>query len=1215
MNYYYSAYYRRAINDYRTGLKLVLGGTGLGKTSSLGALLRSGEFPDDTKFIYIANRIQLLDEMAEQVRDLGIHIQQRQDVEHLREAVADGTLTALLSSMEGGLLIDEYNRQQETSPIRLEVLKKKVTQFKRLEQFSDDELADIVDVSAYSWELLSPLKQLLSLAKRLAEVSPGMGQLITQKRAANLAHLPLWSTLFPYVRFQTDPGLRLLLVTVQKSFRGLYDGRRTVRLGNWRPPATGHYVFVFDEFDFLENDLLMMLSEDKEVSDPFGMVRTFYERIKSQKLSHDDYLTQKPGWQEIRNELTEICDRIASLKDVHRIDFPAITHFVTKDKAIKGRAIFQSNYSLVNQTVYLKDPSERPFSFDLTTAKGGNSAFVLLDVVSRAVKDIIRLFKRLETDHDDIYPELLRQCFEGTDYQREIQRVKQIGWRHEWCETNYGYLLTNGFGLFEIRTDQSRLTDPDEVAIRYLSMSNSPEAMMREMCRVHLVFGLSATAHINRTLRNFDWSGLAHPLVADESFQPLPISAEDQADINQANHEKAAVRNSSIHFDIAEPLLLSTSFGLQLAAIADRSGDVFGLGEQKSHRLKRTRHFFGLLTWLCSQNPDVQAIDYSQMKTHLVFLSSLKQLRYLFQTVKQDEDNWFCVTPHALPMSLASLECYELSYRDESTGKRLTCHVVLYDARFGQALRKEPALEEQYNALFWDDKPVIVVTTYPSAGNGVNLQYYLTREDYQQQRTAGKRDFNNLHLLDSPYFYFSPVEPEGAVAETMAVIKRNVYGLMKLLHAKHISEAQAIGQLGQITRLNTFNSAYLNMPDGVLNQLSVFVQALGRIERVWQATSDQTIRLDKEVYQVFERFMSEDELHNQRQNYLRYASTTMQALLSAIAEYAQIHRDSMEDELLDINRANQQARKAIHELVMEIQMFQQTGKPADIRQRWNRLRDDVLKHNMQADSLKQIGGVFNTNYVREGQLFINKQGQIAPPTIHSHEFAPWNLNSVYHSLTIIPNTAITNYFRVRGYELAFLNTVQSCNTADIPTSGRFFLPYVYQSILTGAIGEETTQAILRMKKIQATGDTIPDALFEVADLRVSYSDGRPSPVFIDCKNYGMNTIRHFSLPPDDPLYNPALNEPHFKEKMVRKWALIDKVVNPTANEPCRLVIVNLVHDEEGALRYYNTHFESVDTWDDARIIVLTGALKPLPTDPKDLLTPACTNLINNLIHL
>jgi hypothetical protein len=418
---------------------------------------------------------------------------------------------------------------------------------------------------------------------------------------------------------------------------------------------------------------------------------------------------------------------------------------------------------------------------------------------------------------------------------------------------------------------------------------------------------------------------------------------------------------------------------------------------------------------------------------------------------------------------------------------------------------------------------------------------------------------------------------------------------MKLLHSKHISEAQAIGELDHIRAIDRFNKTYLAMADGMLNQFSVFVQALGRIDRVWKPTENQLVRLDKEVYSVFERFMSQEDFAFERQNFLRFASSSVRSLLTTLEKYAPQHRDAVEDELLDIGRANQQARHAIHRMVMDIQQFRRTGKPTDVRERWLKLREDVLKHNLQADSLKLIGGVFHTSYATQGELYMNEKGQVAPPAVHSHEFKLWNPNGVYRPLTVIRNTSLTNYFRVRGYELAFLD------------SGSFLLPYVHQAILTGAVGEEATQAILKMKGIQASGDTIPNELFEVADLRV---EGRP--IFIDAKNYGTRTLRQFALPPDDPLHRPTLNEPYFKERLIDKWQTIREFFDSVADEPCRLIVINLLHDEEAALRYYDNVFGQVDSWEEGRIIVLTGALKTHPSDPKDLLTLACNTLLTNL---
>jgi hypothetical protein len=1200
MKFFYKDYYKRAIADNTRGLKLVLGGTGLGKTSSLAALMGSADCPEDVKFIYVANRVQLLDEMAEQVRKLGVNtIKQGSDEDQLKEAIEDGSLDELLTQEAFLQLIEDFNQRDLGKDIRLDAIKKNVKKFKSWSKISAADAQTIAEEqSALSSELLRPLKQLFGYATRLAEQRPKPTQKISQKRAGELIEHRAWRQLFPYSHFRSDPTLTLLLVTVQKGFHGVFNGKQAIHLGRWEAPLYGRYVFVFDEFDFLENDLLAMLSQERNVSEPFGFVRTFYERINREKLTHDDYLTRKVEWKKIREDLTEICERLDKLKEEHGIDFPPITHFVTKDKALRDKAIFQSNYSLATQPIFLRHPSSRAHSFELTTERSGRKAFILLDVVSREVKNIIRLFKRLQIEHEDIYPELLRQCFGNTDYRWEIERVKQIGSRHEWCETNYGNLLTNGFGLFVIEANRSQLTDPEEVAMSYLSLNNSPEAIIRELCKSHLVFGLSATAHIPRTLRNFDWQGLAHPMLPGDSFVPLPITEEDVAEIELANARKAAIRGNELQLVIAEPLATASKLGQQLIAIASHSSDVFEGNTKLEFRLKRVSHFFGLLARI-AQMP--QETDETQ--THLAFLGSLKQVDHLLRNIREDEECWFKATAKPLSRELARFKLYEVEYRDEDTGREIICNVVLYDAQLGREMVKTLELEEKYNALFWEGKPVVVVTTYPSAGNGVNLQYYPTREAYEAKDGAAKRDFTHLHLLDAPYFYFDGVKPEQTHEDNQAAIKRDVYGVMKLLYAKLISEDQARGKLRNIKQLNSFNTEYLTLSDGLLNQFSVFVQALGRIERVWQKMPNQWLHLDKDVYRVFERLVRDETLASEYQQYQRFASPSMRHLLKLIEERAHHHRHELDNELLSIHQANAKARDAIRQLVNEIKQFRVSKYPPDIRERWQQLREDVLKHNMQAKSLhsllgggaKAVKGVFHTNYVRDGVLYINAEGEIAPPTVMSYEFEAWNLNAVYRPLTVEPNTVITNFFRVRGYELAFLD------------SGWYFLPYIYQAILAGAIGEEAISAVLTIGRIRASGKAIPDELFEVADLRVE-----DRPIFIDCKNYGTRTLDRFALPEDDPFYHPTLNEEHFKTRMVIKWQQINAVFHHESTEPCRLIVMNLVSDDVGTVRYYDQNFEYVEAWEPARIIVLTGALKHSPSNAKDLLTDACQQLLSHL---
>src|SRR4051812_17230710 len=59
----YFDYYVKTITEHTTGLKLVGGGTGLGKTSSIPGVVTNA-LPLERKAIYIANRLQLLEQMA-----------------------------------------------------------------------------------------------------------------------------------------------------------------------------------------------------------------------------------------------------------------------------------------------------------------------------------------------------------------------------------------------------------------------------------------------------------------------------------------------------------------------------------------------------------------------------------------------------------------------------------------------------------------------------------------------------------------------------------------------------------------------------------------------------------------------------------------------------------------------------------------------------------------------------------------------------------------------------------------------------------------------------------------------------------------------------------------------------------------------------------------------------------------------------------------------
>ncbi len=80
----YSEYYQRAIDGNDVGIKLVLGPTGLGKSSSIPEVVRNNP---DRKCIYQANRKELLQEMAARFSP-GEFVILRRDLEVVQEMLA-----------------------------------------------------------------------------------------------------------------------------------------------------------------------------------------------------------------------------------------------------------------------------------------------------------------------------------------------------------------------------------------------------------------------------------------------------------------------------------------------------------------------------------------------------------------------------------------------------------------------------------------------------------------------------------------------------------------------------------------------------------------------------------------------------------------------------------------------------------------------------------------------------------------------------------------------------------------------------------------------------------------------------------------------------------------------------------------------------------------------------------------------------------------------
>src|SRR5258708_25707680 len=115
----YFEYYHRAIQQHNNGLKLVLGGTGLGKTSATIEVIRSPEY-QQRKFIYCANRKQLIEEMAQSLHHPGsppCYVVLPRDLEAVLETLRE-LRQPFYELFENPLFTDNVRRWNDRTPLK-----------------------------------------------------------------------------------------------------------------------------------------------------------------------------------------------------------------------------------------------------------------------------------------------------------------------------------------------------------------------------------------------------------------------------------------------------------------------------------------------------------------------------------------------------------------------------------------------------------------------------------------------------------------------------------------------------------------------------------------------------------------------------------------------------------------------------------------------------------------------------------------------------------------------------------------------------------------------------------------------------------------------------------------------------------------------------------------------------------------------------------------
>lgn len=1143
----YADYYRRVIETELNGFKLALGGTGLGKTRGIRKIIESShEYKYERKFIYVANRIQLLNEMYDDL--INKHNLSSNEVIHLernRDTIVNALSSVNREAFYELLTLEGFQHYVSKLGLDFVTIERNCKQIEHIVDFleteKDFEITQMMD----------------SNLERLARDVKNFFKLILRNVDANdyevLVKNQIIQTIFPYIAFKHNAEAKVLLLTIHKGFLGFFDGKYNINLTRVK-----NNIIFLDEFDFLEPDLLQLICNASQIEDPFIFVELFHRAMKRHKLPLDEYPVSKKDEskiKQIRQRLVEIVEKIDELSEIDGIDFPTINQFTTKI-ADKQAAIFQTSRTVVKTPLFLRETS-RSFEIITKNIEDHFNAMHLFNTVNWATAQILFLFKDIESVDQIIYTEMLNHCFPQSYLADQVHRIAQLPQPYHEQYTRFGALLDSGFGLYEIQ-DLQQVTDQDEVKFRHYAIHTTPEKVILAMANNNLVFGLSATADIPRFVKHFNEAWLKRQ-IRDGDANFFQITEEDDNIIQQLNQEKIKGRKNNVSVSLARDIVEyddGQKFIDYIKIVAEHFSG-FGKDDPRGYRRKRVEKFFATLFEIIQHGA-------KNDETHLLFYTTFAQIEFIFSQPKAHDKNLFVVKP-------ISKDKHFRAYHLEFYGQSF--NVAFYDASQAKYIRDSKEAKKNFNQLFWQDIPVILITQYASAGNGVNLQY-LPHEDATED---DETDFNTVHLLESPFFYFDGIDyDKQTTTEITTAIKKNIWYQAKLYEAKVISQSTFLGLLENI-RFNDFNSTYRYSTnrglsdDSLKNRIATYIQALGRAERVWHEIPDQQVILSHEVLDDFKVFSNEDNftyIREERQS--RLSNNLAQVLEQMPSLVKRVRRRARDHAVETLDSRNEKSKQYIYELLQRLHAFRNGNGDERAKSEWIALRLSALEHAFAEPILEVYHAYFTTDLADDGFLYMDDELRIYPRGKHPTDARLRRINSVYD--VIRSNKVISDYFMARGFELEF----DSANK-------NFFTPYFYQSILVGAVGEAAIQAVLRANLIRAT-ENLPDSLYELADLKVD-----DKPWYIDCKNYSERTLGNFSLPHEDVAYHPKLNEDAFIKQAQSK---LQKMQNyhSSSTEP-KLIYLNLVHSGDRIKRYLDGDFNVVDNFVDAQIIIIQGIIE------------------------
>ena len=614
---------------------------------------------------------------------------------------------------------------------------------------------------------------------------------------------------------------------------------------------------------------------------------------------------------------------------------------------------------------------------------------------------------------------------------------------------------------FQITEDNPDYTLNNRVLIGGKMMYETPESLFYEICKENLIFGISATANIETCIGNFDLKWLKSAL--KDNYYTLTASEKTKL-------EESLKKINKFEENIERRLnIFGKNGGKKLGFEAVK------LLEQKKGRYNKLRNIIDA----CLINEE-DKFDNGIQREYFEYAVSV-----FYNFLQEKESSSLLFISNRLTQK-KNLE--KAAHILEEVLKKKVYFKDLNSKTLNKVLETR---DEENNELMKNLEnhkiKTIIFTTYQSAGTGVNIKHLYNKRALSKKLIKIDNDIQKEIQFPLEYKDIDEIAMENKTH--LANFNDDYMRLEMMYYCNLLADNNIIDKKTRSLLLNKndnkiFTNKYKSSYDYVENSMGRIIQAIGRCNRTKVRNRIRNIYLDEAGFDIIKKFEPRNRLF--------------------IGDVNFILEEAKKLKIQDIDNL----QKNILILDKKMKRFFEETYIAKIDE-YNKIMNFSKDENLRAAKKEEFKELYQK--YNDFRKYILKNPTRSSRTEKS--LAYFSIDKKIDGYTVIRDT---NIFFDTAKKNVSLNECRLKEISAIPLLREFclknigffeendeiILPYIYQAIFKGMLGELIIKEIFKMYEIKVKNieEMIEKGIVEVFD------DISENGMYIDYKNYNFDKI-------------------------------------------------------------------------------------------------------------